>query len=988
MGRPERKTTWKIGSLNVHSIMNKTSGVITHLEDKGCDVCLVQETYLKQSDTAKLQEIRDYGWNIFSSPRAERSGGGIGILYRDGVKIKYTPVKTKFKSFQVQEALIGIGQDLTRLCNIYRPPYTGKARFTEAQFLDEFTDYLSELVCKTGHPFLMGDFNFQVQDTQNFYARKLLGLLDSLGFDQLVPMQPTHVRGGTLDLLLCQKDVASKVQSVNIFPEGTTSDHFMVLADLSIETTGSEYKTREQVDTYRDFRAVDMDLFRRVFGSVDWSKVMESETAEDVLHAYVRILEDLVERTVPLKRRKKKGAKLRPWRDNPEVREVLRLRRKAERAWEDNRTSITKKQFNELKRQFGRVDKEARTKYVKDDLEESRDDPKALQRKLSRLLGNSETFLPETSDKRKLADDFADFFVGKVEKIRSTVMEEQNQRNMRNAVHQAPVCCFEKFEEVSTEKLKRIVKDMPDKTCDLDPVPTWLVKGCIDELATVLCKFVNLSLGSSSVPEILQQALVFPTIKNQHGDKDSLTNYRPVSNLPFISKLLEKVVLEQLNSYLNENELLNQHQSGYRVGHSCETLLMGMFDDLLRDLDDGKVTGLFLLDMSAAFDTVDHSKLLEILEGRFGVKGSVLDWFASYLQSRTYRVNVDGELSRIISLVCGVPQGSLLGPVLFLLYVEELQDLVRPFGLRIKLYADDSQLYISLVPTDEDNWNAAKERIEECLASVKLWMSEHWLKCNEAKTEFLLLGKNSALDKMVFQPTVNFGGVEISPMEFTGSTGKTLGVFLDSNLSMERQINSVKKQCGMLLKNLWQVNKCLDKSTKLLLVKQLIISRLDYCNILYSGLPKKLLDSLQRVLNSCVRFVYGLYGHQESYMPYLREMHVLPIEQRVKFKVCLMAYKIVHGLAPGYLLEQVPVDDGLDVIRYTTRGNACPDGLKLKYPKLSSVNATSKLRRRRPSVNLPEVWNKLSLDLRAVKSVESFKSKLKTSLFIEAFGES
>ena len=122
-------------------------------------------------------------------------------------------------------------------------------------------------------------------------------------------------------------------------------------------------------------------------------------------------------------------------------------------------------------------------------------------------------------------------------------------------------------------------------------------------------------------------------------------------------------------------------------------------------------------------------------------------------------------------------------------------------------------------------------------------------------------------------------------------------------------------------------------------------------------------------------------------MPYLSEMHVLPIEQRVKFKVCLMAYKIVHGLAPVYLQEQVPVDDGMHVIR-TTRRNAWPDGFKLRYPKLSSVNATSKLRRRRPSVYLPEIWNKLSVDLRAIDSVDSFKSKLKTSLFTEAFGES
>ena len=195
-------------------------------------------------------------------------------------------------------------------------------------------------------------------------------------------------------------------------------------------------------------------------------------------------------------------------------------------------------------------------------------------------------------------------------------------------------------------------------------------------------------------------------------------------------------------------------------------------------------------------------------------------------------MNAGGDLSRVISLICGVPQGSLLGPVLFLLYVEELQDLVEPYGLRIKLYADDSQLYISLVPTDEDGWISAKRRIEDCLRNVKTWMSEHWLKCNEAKTEFMLLGKNSALEKMMFKPSVDFGGVEVTPVDCTGTAGKTLGVFLDTNLTMERQVHNVRKQCGLILKNLWQVHRCLDHATKVLLIKQLIISRLDYCNIL------------------------------------------------------------------------------------------------------------------------------------------------------------
>ena len=333
-----------------------------------------------------------------------------------------------------------------------------------------------------------------------------------------------------------------------------------------------------------------------------------------------------------------------------------------------------------------------------------------------------------------------------------------------------------------------------------------------------------------------------------------------------------------------------------------------------------------------------------------------------------------------------MPQGSLLGPTLFLLYVEELQDLVEPYGLKIKLYADDSQIYISLVPMDEEGWITAKRRIEDCLQKIKQWMVEHWLKCNEAKTEFILLGKSSALDKMSFVPSLDFGGTKLSPVECSGLAGKTLGFLLDESLTLERQVNNVKRQCGLILKNLWQVNRCFDFRTKVLLVKQLVISRLDYCNILYNGLPKKLIDRLQKTLNSCARFVYNLQGHQDDYTPYLKEMHVLPIEKRIVFKACLTSYKIVWESAPEYLQDRVPVDETTSESR-PTRSNAIADRFKLQYPRFNSLNAKSKLRKRQPSVFLPELWNKLPLSLRSLESVDAFKTQLKTRLFVEAFGE-
>ena len=629
--------------------MNKTAGVLTHLEDKECDVCLVQETYLKDTDTAKIQEIRDNGWNIFSSPRAVRSGGGIGVLFRDGVQVKLSPLRTKFRSFQVQEVLIGGSGDLVRLCNVYRLPYTGKARFTEASFLEEFSEYLAELAARTGTPFIMGDFNFQMQDMTNFYAKRLTLLLDSMGYEQLVPGTPTHIHGGTLDLVICQPDCRSKVRSMRIFPEGTTSDHFLVLTELLVETSGPDYKTRAQINTYRDFKAVSPEMFRKALYQQDLLQLEMSQSPDEALRIYEGVMKHLVETVFPLKR-VKKNKKKRPWRNDPDVREVLKLRRKAERMWEKNKTSVTKNQYNDLKRQFGRMEKEARMKHLKEDLEESKDDAKGLQRKLNRLLGKTETILPEASCNQQLAEDFAEFFSSKVDKIRATVLEEKEgmSSGLSHLTTYGAQSALVEFEEVSEEQLKRLVKDMADKTCDLDIVPTWLVKECIDDFAPHLLKIVNLSLRCAQVPESLQEALVFPTIKNAHGDRDSLTNYRPVSNLSFVSKLLEKVVLDQITAYLDEQDLLNKHQSGYRVGHSCETLLLGMFEDLFRELDQGNIVALLLLDMSAAFDTVDHEKLLDVLQHRFGLGGALLLRSCSFLarlaaQSRTDSTSGSGK---------------------------------------------------------------------------------------------------------------------------------------------------------------------------------------------------------------------------------------------------------------------------------------------------------------------------------------------------------
>ena len=223
-----------------------------------------------------------------------------------------------------------------------------------------------------------------------------------------------------------------------------------------------------------------------------------------------------------------------------------------------------------------------------------------------------------------------------------------------------------------------------------------------------------------------------------------MKNYRPVSNLSFLSKVLEKVVVNQLNTHINSSNTSNQYQSAYRKFHSTETALLKIHSDILASMDAGKVTALTLLDLSAAFDTIDHTILLRRLDDWFGVTGKALNWFKSYLTGRCQRIKIGDCLSSKADLKFGVPQGSVLGPLLFTLYTTPLSSMIFEHAIPHHLYADDSQLYVSFASGDSA---AALNGLQSCLASVQSWMSTNKLKLNPDKTEFLLIGNERQRSK-------------------------------------------------------------------------------------------------------------------------------------------------------------------------------------------------------------------------------------------------
>ena len=331
------------------------------------------------------------------------------------------------------------------------------------------------------------------------------------------------------------------------------------------------------------------------------------------------------------------------------------------------------------------------------------------------------------------------------------------------------------------------IQAAPNKSCDLDPLPTSLLKECIDLFAPFLTKLFNLSLINSTVPRLFKVAHITPIVKKPGLDPDQSENYRPISNLPFLSKVRERVVFSQIEHYLNACNLLPRHQSAYRKFHSTETLLARVVSDLISDASNGKHTLLAMLDLSAAFDTVDHTILIQRLSLTFGINETALQWFSSYLSERFQSVHFAGNTSPSTPVLCDVPQGSVLGPLLFLLYIADIGSIASRHHFNSHSFADDTQLYLSGNPKDAQ---FLRSSIVACINEITKWCAANKLKLNPNKTEFLWSATARRQNQLDTTP-IDLSDGNIRPSKSV----RDLGVMIDSQLSFAQHVSSIACKC-------------------------------------------------------------------------------------------------------------------------------------------------------------------------------------------------
>lgn len=932
--------------LNIRSLGSKSFLINNLIQDHNLDCLFLTETWLKSNGAAVLIESSPPNYSFSQCYRRGKIGGGTATIYNDNLGCNNVCFND-FSSFEHHAITLGC-QPPVLLVTVYRTErWSG--------FLDEFGEFLSIIHSRYDRSIITGDFNIHVDNEEDYKARGFDNLLKSMDFVQNVSGS-THKHGHTLDLVIT-RGIAVTVSSIKKKPD--LSDHSCIFFTISVPMTR---KNLNRVIHKRCITAAAIENFKTAIQTdmvLEGSVEISNDCNADLVSAFNTKIKLALDSVAPLKPKLIKGKPKAPWK-NEDIYLAKRRCRKAERMWRKTKLHVHLDIFKELLSAFSNTVRVARKEYFSKLISTNSNNSKVLFSTIDSLI-NPASKLDNSLTSPARCEEFATHFSDKIDNIRKTIT--QAAPNLLSA-ELTPPCNsnMDSFSLIDSATLKEVVSNLKVSSCPLDPIPTTLFKSTFDSLSEDVLAIVNDSLLKGIFPAALKTALVRPLLKKSNLDPTILSNFRPISNLPFLSKILEKIVFKQLNDYLVTQSIFDKYQSGFRCHHSTETALVKVVNDLRLNTDSKRLSVLVLLDLSAAFDTVDHDILINRLENWVGLSGPVLDWLKSYLRDRCFFVGLDSCSSRSIPVTCGVPQGSILGPLLFSLYMLPLGGIIKRHDISYHSYADDTQLYVSM----SDHRQIEIKHLVNCMSDLENWMSLNFLKLNQDKTEILIFGSKKKRE--------NFSSVLKGFSLNATNQARNLGVILDSDLNFESHIKNVCKTSFYHLRNIAKVRPFLSQNDTERLVHAFITTRLDYCNALLSGLPKKNINQLQLVQNSAAR-VLTKTKKWSHITPVLKSLHWLPVSYRIDFKILLLVFRALSGSAPEYISDMIQRRIPARELRSSDSGQLDVPTVRTKTYGDAAFSAYA-----------PSLWNTLPLHIQEAKSVESFKSYLKTYLFDLAYG--
>ena len=488
------------------------------------------------------------------------------------------------------------------------------------------------------------------------------------------------------------------------------------------------------------------------------------------------------------------------------------------------------------------------------------------------------------------ADMISKYFVDKLVKIDMIISTTLSSITEPTIPPPLPPTLFTSFSTVTLSEASHLILSLK-KSSPVDVVPIFILKSCNSVFSVLLMKLANCSFAAGKFPNAFKTAQITPLLKKPTLDPTDPASYRPISNLRSLGKLLERLAQARLRPHIMASPGFSPLQSAYRPGYSTETAGLKIANDLFASTASSTPSLLVSLDLSAAFDCVLHHKLLSRLSDDFGVSGSSLIWLQSYLTSRLQYVMLDNSRSQCCALLNGVPQGSVLGPLLFTAYVSPISRLIQLYGLSHHAYADDTTIFIGF-----DDKNLICKMLNDCTVALSSWFMFNGLILNPEKSDSMWVGSRSQLKTITNNQTdIKIAGVSIS----ASNSLKIVGITFDSQLNFSEHISEICKVANFHLRGLSHIRRLLDVPTANMLACSIVGSRLDYCNSLLSGISEHNMNRLQRVQNRAAKIVMNAKG-RVSCSAYLRELHWLPVRKRVDYKVALITFKYLTAHQPAY----------------------------------------------------------------------------------------
>lgn len=936
----------KVGFWNAGSLGTKHDEFIAALLGSDVDIMAINETWLRTGEEGRAPSVP--GYRLRHVPRSlsvkKGRGGGVGFYIKHGINIRNHSHSASTSHATVEQMWLTISVRGIKLAigTAYRPPW---------QDVDTFLDAVSGSVnslTQCEYTILMGDFNINMLNVEDSKTDKLVSFLNCLGFKQLV-QTPTHftVHGSTLIDIICT-NVKPRSVSVDVIPD--LGAHALVSCEFSFKRPKIPLRTI----TYRPLKDIVRECFDQDLELLNWEAITELQDVNDMVNEFNSRLLLLLDIHAPLKTGVVKEC-CYPWiTDN--VKFMMQLRNKAHAEYLKDRKSDHKKiYYKELKSLVSVSLFYEKSAYYKHKINCQINDSKALWKNLkSNLLPSKHKELPlHFNDPNQICDHFLNV-PGTDTVSESMLTFFESTRNNGSTFVLSPT---------TSKVIANILKTIKSNAEGCDGITISMIFLTLPVTLDVITALVNASITSSSFPDSWKIAKVLPLPKTLNAS--DMKDLRPVSILPVLSKVLEKVVCAQLVNFLETNRILPDVQSGFRKGRSTTTALLDVTDNILSAQDNGMCTLLVLLDFSRAFDCINVPLLLSKMVF-YGFDKDTVKWFESYLSDRTQFVEIrraDGStvVSRRCSVGRGVPQGSILGPVLFILYCADLIRVIKK--CKYHIYADDTQVYISFKPED---YEQALKDLNADLESIVQWSNSNTLALNPTKTKFMLFGTVNQLNKI--KPCTGCVTIMGQPIERVYEA-RNLGLIMDAELRFHKHVTECIRNCYYRLKILYKARPYLSEELRVLLVESLVLSKLNYADTLYGQrLLSKTERMIQRLQNSCARFCFKVpfRGHVT---PFLNEHNILKMKARRKLHLATLLFGVIKSHSPSYLYDR---------LSWTSRhrigeGRKCSQQLSIPQHKTAAFRGSFRYA-------ATKCWNNIPPPIKFSKSCSTFKSKLKLFL--------